>query len=191
MEAIFLQAAARRHAALAIHDVPLDGEIPRGRSLPTAELSCSDGIHTVADSDDGIEVVVIYLADDLMGTLCLNYSGIPNSCFLADPARIKDILQMFIDCGNGDSEKVRHELLREPDCLILVADFEVVAASLRGEDQELCGGVPDLFFLLGGVVVAHAGFGISASTCYLWQNSVLLRPCDGFKEVRLNGGAFS
>lgn len=71
MEAIFLQAAARRHAALAIHDVPLDGEIPEDAGCPLAELGRPHGVHPVADRDDGIKVVVIYLAGDLTGTLCL------------------------------------------------------------------------------------------------------------------------
>jgi hypothetical protein len=55
---------------------------------------------------------------------------------------------VLADGADIHAKELRHELLREPDCLILVADFEVIAAGLRGKDQELSVEFRICFFFL-------------------------------------------
>jgi hypothetical protein len=61
---------------------------------------------------------------------------------------------MLINGWNGDLKKLRHQLLRQPDALILIVCFNALFAGLPGEDQEFRRAVAELQFFL----FAHGWF---------------------------------
>jgi hypothetical protein len=66
---------------------------------------------------------------------------------------------VLIDGADINIEEHGHELLGEPDGLVLVACLDALPAGLAGEDEKLGGAVADAFFL-GLGVFAHDRSGL-------------------------------
>lgn len=62
-----------------VENESFDNEFAEGFGRPDSEAGGFYGIDAVADGDDGVEVVKIYLAGDLSGAFGLNYSKYSNS----------------------------------------------------------------------------------------------------------------
>lgn|GEM_PF-5246381 len=128
-EIIFIEKCSVLHA-LAVEDVSLDREVPQNASSPLAELGGTDRVDAIANGNDGVEIVVLDFPGHLPRTFGLNCSEFPKSCLLADFTLLEDVLQVFVDGRNSDLKEPGHQLLGEPDGLLLVAHFQPVPAGL-------------------------------------------------------------
>jgi len=62
---------------------------------------------------------VIHVSGNLSLTFNLNYSEFPNSCPFWNLFLFKDSLQMLVNCGDANLKEFSHQLLGQPDALIL------------------------------------------------------------------------
>ena len=70
-------------------------DLPR----PFAKLHGTLVIYLEADGNDGLQIIVRYLAVDPPHTFCLNYSGFPNRCLIGQFAVRIYLFDMLIDGG--------------------------------------------------------------------------------------------
>ena len=142
LEVVLAQEAAVLHAR-PVDDVAPDGKVAQHLSGPLAELSGPHRVDPVTNRDDGIEVVVVDAARHLPGALGSNYPESPDSCLPLQLAGGKNVAQVLADGAHIDVEQLSHQLLRQPDRLVLVPRLNAAAPVLRREDQELSRGVTD------------------------------------------------
>lgn len=87
-----------------------------------------DGIDSVTYGNDRVEIVKIHVALNLPAALGLNCSEFPNSCLAPDFALLIDILQVFANRGHAHIKQSCHQLLRQPDRLVLQSHLHALAA---------------------------------------------------------------
>ena len=87
------------------------------------ELYDSLAIHLEANGNDHLKIIVILTAADLPSSLCLNYSGFPNSCLLCQFSVRINLFDMLIDGSKSNIIQCRRHILRQADILILIQDF--------------------------------------------------------------------
>ena len=80
-------------------------------------------------------------ARHLPGALGSNYPESPDSCLPLQLAGGKNVSQVLADGAHIDIEQLSHQLLRQPDRLVLVPRLNAAAPVPRREDQELSRGV--------------------------------------------------
>ena len=132
--------------ARTIDDVAAQCEVSEHLGRPLPEVCGTDGVHPVADRDDGVEVVVVDATRDLPRPLGSNHSEIPNSCLPHKLLGVVDVGEMLIDGRRRDIEQLSHELLAEPDGAVLIANLDR-PVRLTGEDEELRGRDLHVFIL--------------------------------------------
>lgn len=125
---------------LVFHDEALDDELAEGFGGPDAELGGLVAVDPVADSDDGVEVVVLHLPDNLPVAFGANYFHFGNSCLPLQLTRLEDVLKVLVNCGHINPKQLRQGLLCQPDGLVFDEDVHFHRAIRRGVEQELIRG---------------------------------------------------
>ena len=104
---------------------------------PLPELGAALAADAEADGEDGIEVVVVHQPFDLPGTLVLNYPEFPDSCPRGEFTLLVDVLEVLVDGADVLLKQVGHELLREPDSLVLKPALDARLAVLGLVENDL------------------------------------------------------
>ena len=101
----------------------------------------ADAVHSVADADDGIEVVELECTIYCPIAFLTNNRDFLGSCFFSKFTTFIDVLQMktYIVCRA--IEQHTHSLLGTPHGLVLVIDLYALFLPLNLEDQELCSAI--------------------------------------------------
>lgn len=123
--------------ALVVEHEAFDNELPQRLGGPDAKLRGLIAVHSVADSDNGVEVVVLHFTRNRPGTLRANYFHFGSSFLPAQLAGIEDVLQVLVDGRNIDAEQFGQRFLRQPDGFILEIDVCFHCPIWSGIEQEL------------------------------------------------------
>ena len=83
-----------------VDSIATQGELANNIGTPLTELCGADGVDTITNRNDGIEVIEQRVAPNLSRTFLLNYRDFLGSCLLVQFIRIIYILQMqsYIVC---------------------------------------------------------------------------------------------
>jgi len=127
-EVIFLPRIRRVLEPLVVHGEALDQILVQARSGPLAELRAAMATDTVTDRQNHGQAVVLNFAGDLTFALGSNYSIFSNSCCLLQLSVGVNLFQMVVYGVDADLEQFRHQLLRQPDHLVLEAALDPGAA---------------------------------------------------------------
>ena len=73
-------------------------------AIPLAELGGTDGVHSIANADDGIKVIKLKCAIDISITFASNYREILESSLFFQFSALIDILQMETNIVHGTVE---------------------------------------------------------------------------------------
>ena len=109
---------------------------------PLAELSSTNRIHTITNTDNRIEVIKLERAIYISVTFTSSYRNFLGSCLFFQFARIIDVLQMNTYIVRGTVEQHTHHLLGTPHRFILIVHLYALFLPLNLKDQELSRTVP-------------------------------------------------
>ena len=101
--------------ALVVQHEPLYNHFFQYRSRPDAELGRLVTVHSVADGDNGVEIIQHLRAGYLTFTFVLNYSNFSNSCRFRELSASINFLEMVVYRVDFHPVQFRHTLLRHPE----------------------------------------------------------------------------
>ena len=123
--------ARRVFQPLVVQGEPLHKILAQSRRRPLAKLRTALAAHTVADSEDSLQPVVLHLAGHFACALQTNYPEFPDSCHPVQFALLENVHQVLVDRPHVLLEQLGDERLRQPDRLVLEAALDARAAIFR------------------------------------------------------------
>ena len=120
--------------SLGINGEALEDVVFEAVGGPGAELGGPGALNAVADGDDGFQAVEPCAILFPVGG---SYRGFLGNCGFIEFPVGKDVLEVKRDVVGGALIQVSHELLGEPDILVIEADFHTGPAIFRLEDGDV------------------------------------------------------